>query len=75
MKQEYLLGIGGILMLNKLGIKKQIYHCNEGHAALINAQRLVDYIQNEGKLYFLFYIDFYLYRCYNTTIVISRRKL
>ncbi|MCC8144526.1 MAG: alpha-glucan family phosphorylase [Tannerellaceae bacterium] len=45
MKQEYLLGIGGILMLNKLGIKKQVYHCNEGHAALINAQRLVDYIQ------------------------------
>ncbi|MEY8488497.1 alpha-glucan family phosphorylase [uncultured Parabacteroides sp.] len=48
MKQEYLLGIGGILMLNKLGIKKQIYHCNEGHAALINAQRLVDYIQNDN---------------------------
>ena len=48
MKQEYLLGIGGIMMLNKLGIKKQIYHCNEGHAALINAQRLVDYIQKEG---------------------------
>ncbi len=48
MKQEYLLGVGGILMLNKLGIKKQIYHCNEGHAALINAQRLVDYVQNEN---------------------------
>ena len=48
MKQEYLLGIGSILMLNKLGIKKQIYHCNEGHAALINAQRLVDFIQNDG---------------------------
>ena len=48
MKQEYLLGIGGILMLNKLRIKKQIYHCNEGHAALINAQRLVDFIQNDG---------------------------
>ena len=47
MKQEYMLGIGGILMLNKLGIKKQIYHCNEGHAALINVQRLVDLIQNE----------------------------
>ncbi|MDD2437265.1 MAG: alpha-glucan family phosphorylase [Massilibacteroides sp.] len=47
MKQEYMLGIGGILMLNKLGIKKQIYHCNEGHAALINVQRLVDYIQND----------------------------
>ncbi len=48
MKQEYLLGIGGIMMLNKLGIKKQVYHCNEGHAALINAQRLVDYIQKDG---------------------------
>ena len=48
MKQEYMLGIGGIMMLNKLGIKKQIYHCNEGHAALINVQRLVDYIQNDG---------------------------
>ena len=45
MKQEYMLGIGGIMMLNKLGIKKQIYHCNEGHAALINVQRLVDFIQ------------------------------
>jgi starch phosphorylase len=48
MKQEYLLGIGGILLLNKLGIKKQVYHCNEGHAAFINVQRLVDYIQNDN---------------------------
>jgi len=47
MKQEYLLGIGGIMLLNKLGIKQQVYHCNEGHAALINVQRLVDYIHNE----------------------------
>ena len=47
MKQEYLLGIGGIILLNKLGIKKQVYHCNEGHAALINVQRLVDYIEKE----------------------------
>jgi starch phosphorylase len=47
MKQEYLLGIGGILLFNKLGIKKQIYHCNEGHAAFLNVQRLVDYIQNK----------------------------
>ncbi|MEG1587291.1 MAG: alpha-glucan family phosphorylase [Bacteroidales bacterium] len=48
MKQEYMLGIGGILMLDKLGIKKDIYHCNEGHAALINVQRLVNYIQREN---------------------------
>ncbi|GHT72597.1 alpha-glucan phosphorylase [Bacteroidia bacterium] len=47
LKQEYLLGVGGILMLKRLGIQKQVYHCNEGHAALINAQRLADYIQND----------------------------
>ncbi|MDL2323082.1 alpha-glucan family phosphorylase [Bacteroidales bacterium OttesenSCG-928-A17] len=47
LKQEYLLGIGGIMLLEKLGIKKQVYHCNEGHAALINVQRLVNYIQND----------------------------
>lgn len=46
-KQEYLLGIGGVLMLKKLGIKNEIYHCNEGHAALLNLQRLVDYVQDD----------------------------
>ncbi len=46
-KQEYLLGIGGVLMLNKLGIKTDLYHCNEGHAALLNLQRLVEYVQND----------------------------
>ncbi|EFM00976.1 alpha-glucan family phosphorylase [Hoylesella marshii] len=50
LKQEILLGIGGILTLKKLGITKQIYHCNEGHAALCNLQRLCDYV--EGGLSF-----------------------
>ncbi|MDO4185913.1 MAG: alpha-glucan family phosphorylase [Bacteroidales bacterium] len=44
LKQEILLGIGGMLTLKRLGIKKDIYHCNEGHAALINVQRIVDYV-------------------------------
>lgn len=46
-KQEYMLGIGGILMLKKLGVKSELYHCNEGHAALLNLQRLVDYVQDD----------------------------
>ena len=46
LKQEILLGIGGMLMLKKLGIKKDIYHCNEGHAALCNVQRLCDYVES-----------------------------
>ena len=50
LKQEILLGIGGILTLKKLGIKKDVYHCNEGHAALINVQRICDYVA-EGLTY------------------------
>ena len=46
-KQEYLLGIGGVLLLKRLGLKHDVYHCNEGHAALLNLQRLVDYVQDE----------------------------
>ena len=50
LKQEILLGIGGILTLKALGIKKDVYHCNEGHAALINVQRICDYVA-EGLSY------------------------
>lgn len=46
-KQEYLLGIGGIIMLKKLGVNSELYHCNEGHAALLNLQRLVDFVQEK----------------------------
>ena len=46
LKQEILLGIGGVLLLKKLGIKKDVYHCNEGHAALCNVQRLCDYVES-----------------------------
>ena len=53
-KQEIMLGIGGMLALKKLGIKKDVYHCNEGHAALMGLQRLVDLVAegltfNEAK--------------------------
>jgi len=53
-KQEIMLGIGGVLALKKLGIKKDVYHCNEGHAALMGLQRLVDLVAegltfNEAK--------------------------
>jgi starch phosphorylase len=51
LKQEIMLGIGGILTLKKLGIEKDVYHCNEGHAALINLQRLADLV-TEKKLSF-----------------------
>lgn len=40
LKQEFLLGIGGIRLLNRLGIEADIYHCNEGHAAFIGLERV-----------------------------------
>ncbi|MBO7235605.1 MAG: alpha-glucan family phosphorylase [Alistipes sp.] len=40
LKQEMLLGIGGIRALVKMGIKQQVYHCNEGHAAFIGLERI-----------------------------------
>jgi len=44
LKQEMLLGIGGIRALKKLGYDCDIYHCNEGHAALIGVERMADLI-------------------------------
>ena len=40
LKQELLLGVGGIRALEKMGIKQQVYHCNEGHAAFIGIERI-----------------------------------
>ncbi len=47
LKQELLLGVGGIRALNVLGITPDIFHCNEGHAAFINIERINNLIQNE----------------------------
>ncbi len=48
LKQEYLLGIGGIRALRALGVAPDIYHLNEGHAAFINLERLRPLIREEG---------------------------
>ncbi len=40
LKQEMLLGVGGIRALETLGVKSDIYHINEGHAAFIGIERL-----------------------------------
>ena len=47
LKQEILLGIGGIRALNKLGYHSDVYHCNEGHAAFIGLERLSNIIERE----------------------------
>lgn len=47
-EQEILLGIGGIKLINRLGIKPSVYHLNEGHSAFLIIERLINYINNNG---------------------------
>ena len=49
LKQEILLGIGGVRALRVLGLNPTIYHYNEGHAAFAGLERLREYMQ-EGNL-------------------------
>ena len=48
LKQELLLGVGGIRLLRKLGLDPQVYHCNEGHAAFTGLERLREYIEHDN---------------------------
>ena len=45
LKQEMLLGIGGVRMLHLLGENPEIFHMNEGHAAFLAIERLVDEVK------------------------------
>lgn len=45
LKQEILLGIGGIRALETLGFQPDVYHMNEGHAAFIGLERLRHFVQ------------------------------
>ena len=47
LKQEILLGIGGVRMLKAIGENPAIYHLNEGHAAFLNLERILHVMQNE----------------------------
>ena len=40
LKQEMVLGLGGIRLLEMIGVKADIYHCNEGHSAFIGLERI-----------------------------------
>lgn len=51
LKQEMLLGLGGIRVLKKMGYSMDIYHCNEGHAAMIGLERMADFVTEKGLLY------------------------
>jgi len=51
LKQEILLGIGGIRALRSIGLDTDLYHCNEGHAAFTSLERLREYIQKKNMTF------------------------
>ncbi len=50
-RQEVVLGIGGVKALTAMGIKPTVYHINEGHSAFLLFQRIID-IMHEKNLSF-----------------------
>jgi phosphorylase/glycogen(starch) synthase len=47
LKQEMLLGLGGIRLIKNLNLNPAIYHSNEGHAAFIGLERIDKLIDQE----------------------------
>jgi starch phosphorylase len=52
MRQEMVLGIGGIRALNALGIEPEVFHMNEGHSAFLGLERIRCLVKERG-------LDFY----------------
>src|ERR687888_230267 len=48
LRQEILLGIGGVRVLHALGIEPQVFHTNEGHAGFLGLERIRRLVQEEG---------------------------
>ena len=48
LRQEILLGMGGVRMLRRLGIWPTVYHMNEGHSAFMVLERIKRYIIEDG---------------------------
>jgi len=47
-RQEILLGIGGVRALKAVGINPKVYHMNEGHSAFLALERIRQYMERSG---------------------------
>jgi glycogen phosphorylase len=48
LRQEILLGIGGVRALQALGVEPQVFHTNEGHAGFLGFERIRMLVRDEG---------------------------
>jgi len=46
-RQEVVLGIGGVKALHAMGIHPTVYHINEGHSAFLLFQRIIDFMKEQ----------------------------
>lgn len=51
LRQEILLGMGGVRMLRKLGITVSAYHMNEGHSAFMVIERMRAYMAEQDMTF------------------------
>lgn len=46
-KQEIVLGIGGVKALKAMGLQPTVYHINEGHSAFLLCERIIELMQDK----------------------------
>lgn len=51
LRQELLLGVGGLRALRAIGIEPELFHLNEGHAAFLGLERTRNYMKEKGLSY------------------------
>ena len=48
LRQELVLGVGGVRVLRRLGLAPTVFHLNEGHSAFLQLERLRELVEEQG---------------------------
>jgi starch phosphorylase len=48
LRQELVLGVGGVRVLRRLGLEPSVFHMNEGHSAFLQLERMRELVEERG---------------------------
>jgi starch phosphorylase len=48
LRQEVVLGVGGVRVLRQLGLEPTVFHLNEGHSAFLQLERMRELVEERG---------------------------
>jgi glycogen phosphorylase len=48
LRQEVVLGVGGVRVLRRLGLEPTVFHLNEGHSAFLQLERMRELVEEQG---------------------------